>query len=153
MPKLQNRVIELIKQVTGGTIGTETPSWLLHPGQEECGKYWQLVCKTYNALTGLELPDVMPSKETRKIDGILRMRCVGERILEVDEKQHFNRHRIMTIDLYPIQQTYLWLSKEMFGPNNGKANQDLTSEVGRVVNRLSFLKKEAVIYNGHFAMR
>src|ERR1019366_2994216 len=98
--KLQSAVLDLIIQVTGGTIESKTPDWLMRPGRIECGKRWVLVCKLYRKLTGLALPEVMPTRNYRKVDGILKCRFCGPRIIEVDESQHFNRFRGMMLQHY-----------------------------------------------------
>lgn len=75
MPReFQRAVLDLIVQVTKGTIERNTPDWLMRPGRIECGKRWRLVCQMYQELTGLELPEVMPKKERRDVDGILKCR-------------------------------------------------------------------------------
>lgn len=43
---------------------------------------------------------VMPPKESRNIDGILRIPAFSPGIVEVDESQHFNWHRGTTLRLY-----------------------------------------------------
>jgi hypothetical protein len=99
--RTQRAVLDLITQVTGGTTESKTPDWLKRPGRRECREHWQLVCRIYWKLTGSELPEVMPTGEWRKVDGILKCGCCGQRIVEVDESQHFNRYRGMTLRLYP----------------------------------------------------
>lgn len=49
----------------------------------------------------MELPDEMPRRERRTVDLVLQRRGEPPRILEVDEKQHFNRYRGITLRLYP----------------------------------------------------
>ena len=99
--KIQRAVLDLIIQATGGRIESKTPDWLMRPGSIECGKQWPLVCEIYRELTGLELREVMPMKEWRKVDGILKCGSSDERIVEVDESQHFNHYRGMTLRRYP----------------------------------------------------
>ncbi len=99
--KIQKAVLDLIAQITGRTIETRTSIWLLRPGLIECGNYWQLVCQIYQGLTGRQLPEVMPARETRRVDGTLEFGCSGKRIIEVDESQHFNQYRSMTLRRYP----------------------------------------------------
>jgi hypothetical protein len=104
--EMQTAVIALVARITGGNIGTGTPEWLKRPGMMECGEYWDLFCKIYKELTvrigwmGLELPTVMPIREWRKIDGVLE-RGSDRRIIEVDESQHFNLYRGITLRRYP----------------------------------------------------
>jgi hypothetical protein len=99
--KTQNAVLDLIEQVTGEKIvRNTTPSWLNRPGKVECGKHWPLICTIYEDLTGLKLPESMPPKERRQLDGILNYGTRQQRIVEVDESQHFNRYRRMTLNRY-----------------------------------------------------
>lgn len=55
----------------------------------------------YRELTGLDLPDVMPSRERRSLDAVIEHRDGTRRVIEVDEAQHFNRHRALTLEHYP----------------------------------------------------
>ncbi len=100
MPKTQRNVLDLISRVTGGTIENETPCWLMRPGKSECGRRWGLVSRIYHKMTDSDLPDEMPPREWRRVDGIL---VIGRdrRIVEFDESQHFNCYRGMTLSLYP----------------------------------------------------
>jgi hypothetical protein len=100
---IQNAVLALIAQITGGTINNTTPDWLMRPGKIECGNRWPLVCQIYRDLTGLELPEVMPTRNWRKVDGILKCGTSGRYIVEIDESQHFNRYRGMTLRRYPAE--------------------------------------------------
>jgi len=97
--ELQAAVVTSVAETLGvGLIGT--PGWLLRPGRGECGRRWSLTRSIYRDLTGLELPEAMPPRETRRVDGVLE----GDgtpRILEVDERQHFNRYRAATLRRYP----------------------------------------------------
>jgi hypothetical protein len=98
--ELQNAVVPLVARILGAEI-VATPSWLLRPGQLECSSSWETVCQIYNELTGLTLPEVMPSRETRRVDAVLDVGDGAPRILEVDETQHFNRYRALTLRGYP----------------------------------------------------
>jgi hypothetical protein len=97
--EFEHRVVEVVRNILGASLGV-TPDWLIRPGRSECGRAWEPVCRIYNALTGLELPDVMRRAESRKVDAVLK---VGEqrRVLEVDEKQHFNVFRAESFRHYP----------------------------------------------------
>lgn len=77
-----------------------TPEWLNRPGRLECGSYWSLIQEIYYELAGGDLPDEMPSKERRKVDGRFQTNG-GFFIFELDEKQHFNAYRSKTLCLYP----------------------------------------------------
>jgi hypothetical protein len=55
----------------------------------------------YAELAGMELPDVMPSRERRTVDCVLQRRGEPPRIIEFDETQHFNRYRAVTLRSYP----------------------------------------------------
>lgn len=77
---------------------------------------WQRVTSIYNQLTGLELPDEMPPRESRRVDGVLAYPIGDLRIIEVDESQHFNRFRAMTLESYddhtPVAfDVSLWLEE------------------------------------------
>jgi hypothetical protein len=101
--KIQKAVLDLVSQVLGGTIESKgkTPSWLIRPGKVECGDRWPLICEIYRELTGLELIEVMPKNNWRQVDGILQCATSPQRIVEVDESQHFNCYRGRTLRLYP----------------------------------------------------
>ncbi len=79
----------------------ETPIWFKRPGRIECRRRWPLVQKIYQALTGCLLPDTMPSREYRRVDGIFSGPTGQPFIFELDEKQHFNEFRAATLRLYP----------------------------------------------------
>jgi hypothetical protein len=87
-------VVEILRAETIGT-----PSWLLRPGRDDCGSQWDLVRSIYEELTELDLPQQMPPRETRRVDAVLRVDG-AERILEIDEKQHFNAYRSLTLRRY-----------------------------------------------------
>lgn len=97
--ELEVAVATLVAQVLDAGTG-ETPTWLLRPGREESGERWSLVCQVYADLTGLALPETMPLRESRTVDAVLIARNQPPRILEVDEKQHFNPYRARTLQHY-----------------------------------------------------
>lgn len=103
MPELQRRTLEVLasamrRQVRPGP----TPEWLQRPGRTECGTAWRTVRLIYRRLTeGMELPDVMPPLERRTVDGIIGGRGLPWRLVEVDESQHFNEFRALTLRYYP----------------------------------------------------
>jgi hypothetical protein len=102
--KIQKAVFDLIFQVTGIEQRPEMPRWLVRPGKIECGARWPLICEMYRKLTdGLELPEEMPVNNSRRVDGILHCGRSDYRVVEVDESQHFNYFRAMTLDLYPLE--------------------------------------------------
>ena len=98
--ELQNRVCELVRAIHGGVV-EPSPAWLNRPSRRECGRRWPLVRRLYSELTDMELPDVMPARERRTVDLVLRKRGRPPRIIEVDEAQHFNAYRARTIRMYP----------------------------------------------------
>jgi hypothetical protein len=98
--ELQNAVVPLVARILDAEL-IGTPQWLLRPAAVECGGQWQTVCSIYRELTGLELPEAMPLRETRRVDAVLDTGDGSPRILEVDETQHFNRYRAMTLRHYP----------------------------------------------------
>lgn len=100
--ELQNRVLDLVQTVFGSTLAREScPEWLLRPGRRECGPLWDTVARAYHDLTGLTLPDTMPIRERRSLDGVLHHRDGAGRVIEVDEAQHFNPYRALTLTHYP----------------------------------------------------
>lgn len=97
--ELQNAVTRLVVEILGAEVGV-MPAWLMRPGRNECRARWPLVQEIYAELTGGgRLPETMPPRERRQVDAIL---VVGgeSRILEVDETQHFNRFRALTLRRY-----------------------------------------------------
>ena len=85
----ERRAIELVQAVYGGEL-IETPAWLLRPGKVECRRRWPVICRLYNDLTGLDLPETMPPRERRNVDAVLKKRGLPPQIVEYDETQHFN---------------------------------------------------------------
>ena len=79
----------------------DTPAWLQRPGRHECRRQWPLAQKIYQALTGCPLPDTMPPRERRRVDGVFHGQSGRPFIFELDEKQHFNEFRAATLRLYP----------------------------------------------------
>jgi hypothetical protein len=97
--EIQKAVTRLVVEILGADTA-DTPVWLMRPGSSECGACWPLARTIYADLTaGGELPDTMPPRERRAVDCVL---VVGGayRILEVDEKQHFNRFRARALKHY-----------------------------------------------------
>jgi hypothetical protein len=98
--ELQNAVVELVTAILEVEVG-ETPQWLMRPGKLECRGRWELVRDVYATITGgADLPETMPPRERRSIDCVLVVDG-QRRMLEVDEKQHFNRFRAQTLQCYP----------------------------------------------------
>jgi hypothetical protein len=98
--ELERAVVALVREILDAET-VETPEWLVRPGKVECGAQWPLTKQIYADLTGgMVLPDVMRRVERRQVDSVLR--CAGHppRILEVDEKQHFNNYRARTLSFY-----------------------------------------------------
>lgn len=76
----------LLTEVADGDLADgPTPQWLLRPGVEERGGRWPIVEAIYEALTGLTLPDTMPSWEWRTIDAVLTHPDGTKRLVEIDE--------------------------------------------------------------------
>jgi hypothetical protein len=61
------------------------------------------VYEIYRELTGLDLQEEMPKRESRRVDGVLLSERSGPRIVEIDEIQHFNRYRGLTLSKYPAE--------------------------------------------------
>ena len=102
--ELERRVIGLVQDILEAEI-LPTPDWLIRPGQNESGSQWPLVQSIYEGLTGLELPSVMRPVERRTVDAVLQQVGQPPRILEIDEKQHFNRYRAQTLRSYATDVT------------------------------------------------
>jgi hypothetical protein len=98
--ELQAAVVPLVARILGAKL-IATPPWLLRPAAIECGGRWERVCAIYRELTGRDLPETMPSRETRRVDAVLDTGDGSPRVLEVDETQHFNRYRALTLRGYP----------------------------------------------------
>jgi len=98
---LQREVLSHVHAILGGEQEA-TPSFLMRPGKHECRQAWPLVCQLYTALANAHLPDVMPPRERRSVDSVVRARGEAPRIIEFDESQHFNRYRAKTLELYPL---------------------------------------------------
>lgn len=112
--ELQARVLEVMsKSLRREVYGGPTPAWLQRPGPEECGELWPLVRRIYRRLTGLQLPAAMPPRERREVDGMIGGLGSPWRLVEVDEAQHFNEFRAMTLSLYP-EQVPLGFPKEVW---------------------------------------
>lgn len=122
---VQKVVVELVAKMLGADRG-ETPGWLIRPGRAEAGNRWELICAIYNELTGLRLPDTPPPRESRRVDAVLLRGGRPPLILEVDEKQHFNQFRAVTLLLYPPnlhlafgREDWLCRSKAKLRPESG----------------------------------
>jgi hypothetical protein len=98
--ELQATVVPLVARILGAEL-IATPQWLLRPAAIECGGRWESVCAIYRELTGIDLPEAMPTRETRRVDAVVDTGDRSPRILEVDETQHFNRYRALTLRHYP----------------------------------------------------
>ena len=109
--KVEKEVHSVLTSVCGP--GFETPGWLKRPGRIECRDQWQVIQNIYRALTGRELPDTMPPREWRKVDGVFRGPTGQYFIFELDEKQHFNQFRATTLSLYH-RDTLLAFSRELW---------------------------------------
>jgi hypothetical protein len=104
MPELQDKFVNVLKRVANGQVETRNrwPVWIQRPGRIECGALWKCICDIYSELTGgLNLPDVMPLKESRSLDAVLLGSDGRHRLVEFDESQHFNKYRQMTFRYYP----------------------------------------------------
>jgi hypothetical protein len=102
--ELQAAVVPLVARILGAEF-IATPAWLLRPAASECKARFESVQAIYRELTGLDLPESMPPRETRRVDAVLDSGDGSPRILEVDETQHFNRYRAATLRGYPADAT------------------------------------------------
>lgn len=98
--ELERATVDLVRKIYGGPE-QPTPDWLQRPAAAEAGCCWEFVRAMYAELTDMELPDVMPPRERRKVDCVLQCRGEPRRIVEFDETQHFNRYRALTLRRYP----------------------------------------------------
>lgn len=104
MPReLEYRTLEVLERAMRRTVYRgPTPDWLVRPGRREIRSRWRLIRAIYRKLSdGLELPDEMPLRERRAIDGIVGGRGMRWRIVEIDESQHFTPFRAITVAAYP----------------------------------------------------
>jgi len=97
--EIQNAVVGLILDLVGGRL-VETPSWLVRPGKQECKTHWPLAQQVYKDLTGMELPEVVRPVERRTVDAVILTADGARTIVEVDEKQHFNKFRALSLGSY-----------------------------------------------------
>jgi hypothetical protein len=102
MPELQRQVALLLREILPGVVFEEevAPEWMRRPGLAEIGAGWDLVNAVYSELTGLELPESMPSRERRRLDMVLSYPDGRRRIVEFDETQHFTGARAQTLAHY-----------------------------------------------------
>jgi len=100
---LEKRVLEVLEKALRRHVYIgPTPGWLMRPGRLECGTRWRTVRLIYRQLTnGREVSDEMPMREWREVDGLFGGRGIPWRIVEVDESQHFNEFRALTLGKYP----------------------------------------------------
>src|SRR4029077_16710879 len=84
--ELQYQVLEVLGKALGRRVYPgPTPECLLRPGRTEFGQRWRTVRLIYRELAeGLELPDEMPLREWREVDGVIGRRGVASRLVEVD---------------------------------------------------------------------
>lgn len=107
MPRdLEHRTLEILELALRRRVHRgPTPDWLIRPGRNEIRARWRLIRGLYRNLSdGLELPNEMPLRERRAIDGIIGGRGLPWRIVEIDEAQHFTPFRAMTLSAYPNQE-------------------------------------------------
>ena len=90
-----------------------TPPWLTRPGCLECRSQWPLVQEIFRTLTKRQLPDTMPPRESRTVDGVFHGPKGKPFIFELDEKQHSNVFRATTISLYP-ETTRLGFARDLW---------------------------------------
>lgn len=102
--EVQHHVLNLVQEVLGGELlmgSRAQPDWLQHPGKDECGDRWELLCLIYDEITeGLSLPEFDRESRSRTVDAI-HVAGGERRVVEVDEAQHFTLFRAMTLRRYP----------------------------------------------------
>jgi hypothetical protein len=89
-------VVDLLRAEQG-----RTPPWLVRPGRIEFGEHWLLAEGIYAELQSRELPELAPPREWRHVDAVLSTPDGETFVLEVDEMQHFNHYRRLTLERYP----------------------------------------------------
>jgi hypothetical protein len=62
---------------------------------------WPVIQEIYGELTGMQLPETMPPRELRRVEITLLYPDGSRQFLEIDETQHFNQWRALTLDFYP----------------------------------------------------
>jgi hypothetical protein len=80
MPReLQRATVAAVQAVLPDATLTfeDAPPWLLRPGKAECKARWSLVRSIYEQLTGLDLPDEMPSRESRRADAMIQRQATA----------------------------------------------------------------------------
>lgn len=98
----QELITRLLRKVVDAEVAVDTcPPWLLRPGRAECAGAWPVVGRIYAALTGLELPELAPPRERRRLDVVLAHRDGSRQVLEIDEREHFTAARAVTLAHYP----------------------------------------------------
>jgi hypothetical protein len=104
MPELQRRLLRVLRYALprDAVLHEErAPTWLVRPGRAECGELWPLVADVYQHLAAdRELPDEMPARERRRLDAVITYPDGAQRVLEIDERQHFTDARLITLDHY-----------------------------------------------------
>jgi hypothetical protein len=103
VPRIQERAVDLLRSVlpNGSKLVEEVaPPWLVRPGQVESGDLWQVVVDVYQSLTGAVLPEEMLPRERRRLDAVITYADGRQRVLEIDERQHFTSARLGTFDFY-----------------------------------------------------
>jgi hypothetical protein len=109
MPRLQHEAVSLLSDVLphGSPVAEEAaPTWLVRPGRAECLDVWPLVQDVYRSLTDHALPEQMPERERRRLDAVITYTDGRQRVLEVDERQHFTSSRMITLDFYDGRVTH-----------------------------------------------
>ncbi|MCW2874604.1 hypothetical protein [Actinacidiphila oryziradicis] len=98
----QELITRLLQKVVDAEVATEScPQWLLRPGKAECAGAWSAISRIYAALTDLELPELSPPRERRRLDVVLAYADGSHQVLEVDERQHFTTARAISLAHYP----------------------------------------------------
>ncbi len=94
----ENATHDVLTAMLGPSL--PTPGWLLGPGKQDCAERWSLVQEVYRYLTSQQLPEEMPPRETRRVDGVFEYRGRAF-VFELDETQHFNVYRATPLRCYP----------------------------------------------------
>lgn len=124
-PRPQALVVGLLDQIVEADVAVETaPAWLMRPGRNECLGHWELLQTIYRGLTGLELPESMPVRESRRVDAVLKYPDGRRQIVEIDERQHFTGPRAVTLSHYPDDIAYGFPLSEWVALAEGRTRRE-----------------------------
>lgn len=136
--ELEKAVVALVARLLLAQVDSTVPPWLKRPGKLDCGGHWPLIRRIYADLQRQDLPEVAPAHEWRRVDAVLippNGKCF---VLEVDEAQHFNEFRRLTLERYPAAATLRFDKQEWIRRCNDK----------RVLERAGFARPKPPLFPG-----